>query len=38
VMSGKQGGRFLHASHFPLLLGYDYSGLVMRHGFRSVGF
>jgi NADPH:quinone reductase-like Zn-dependent oxidoreductase len=28
VVTGKQGGRFLHAAKFPLVPGYDFSGVV----------
>jgi len=32
VLQHKDGGSFLHASKFPLLLGYDYSGVVTEIG------
>ena len=28
VLTGRDGGRFLHAKNFPLVLGFDYSGVV----------
>jgi len=36
VLSGRDGGRFLHASSFPLVLGFDFSGVVEWVG-SSVG-
>ncbi len=32
VLMGKDGGAFLHASRFPLLLGFDFSGVVVEVG------
>ncbi len=32
VISGKDGGPFLHAAKFPLQLGFDYAGVVAEVG------
>ena len=32
VITGKDGGKFLHASRFPLVPGFDFSGILERHG------
>jgi NADPH:quinone reductase-like Zn-dependent oxidoreductase len=35
VLGHRDGGSFLHASRFPLVLGYDYSGIVTEVGANS---
>ena len=38
VMSGKDGAGFLHDSKFPILLGYDFAGMVAQTGAGVTGF
>ncbi|MBK9071354.1 MAG: NAD(P)-dependent alcohol dehydrogenase [Myxococcales bacterium] len=38
VLRGKDGGGFLHAGAFPLVLGFDFSGVVEALGAGAVGF
>lgn len=38
VLSGRGGARFLHAARFPLVLGYDFSGVIERAGAEAGGF
>ncbi|MEO6575053.1 MAG: NAD(P)-dependent alcohol dehydrogenase [Polyangiaceae bacterium] len=37
VLAGRDGGGFLHASKFPLLLGFDFSGIVAEVGSAATG-
>ena len=37
VLAHKQGGGFLHASVFPLILGFDFSGVVVELGAQVTG-
>lgn len=32
VLTGREGGRFLHAASFPIILGFDFSGIVDQVG------
>ena len=38
VISGKDGASFLHDSKFPILLGFDYAGVVVETGQDVTGF
>lgn len=37
VLTHRDGGSFLHASSFPLILGYDFSGIVAEVGSAAAG-
>lgn len=37
VLMGRDGGGFLHASKFPLILGFDFSGVVAEVGSAATG-
>ncbi|HEX7604307.1 MAG TPA: NAD(P)-dependent alcohol dehydrogenase [Polyangiaceae bacterium] len=37
VLTGRDGGGFLHASKFPLILGFDFSGVVVEVGSAAAG-
>jgi NADPH:quinone reductase-like Zn-dependent oxidoreductase len=38
VITGKNGGKFIHSGKSPILLGYDFSGVVEKNGAAVSGF